>query len=264
MNVPSGPLPLLAVEGLTVSFRGRSGRVAAVTEVDLTVVAGETVGLVGGSGAGKSTVARVIAGLVRPDRGAIRLDGTDLTAVGRAEARSLRRMLHLVFQDPYASLPPTLRVADAVAEPLVIHRIGDRPERTQRAADAVTAVGLDRRHLARYPHQLSGGERQRVAFARALVTEPQLILADEPTQMLDASLRHELVDLISQLAADRGLAVLHITHDLALAQYSCARLVVMHQGRVVEHGTTAEVLGTPQHAYTAELVAAASSTRHPR
>jgi peptide/nickel transport system ATP-binding protein len=250
--------PVLDVEGLTVTFRGRGGRVAAVSDVDLSVTAGETVGLVGGSGAGKSTVARAIAGLVRPDRGTIRVAGSDLLGARRGELRALRRNLHLVFQDPYAALPPTLRIADVIAEPLVIHRIGDRAERADRAAAAAAAVGLDPQHLTRYPHQLSGGERQRAAFARALVTEPRLILADEPTAMLDASLRRDLVDLIGGLAADRGIAVLHITHDLALARHGCTRLVVMCRGRVVESRPTAEVLAAPQHTYTAALIGAAA------
>ncbi len=251
--------PVLQVEGLTVSFGRRGGdRVRAVTGVDLTVAEGETVGLVGGSGAGKSTVARAVAGLVRPDRGAIRLDGTDLLTMRRGEARRLRRALHLVFQDPYASLPPTLRVADVVAEPLVIHHVGDRAERDGRVEEALAAVHLPAHHRTRYVHQLSGGERQRVALARALVTRPRLILADEPTAMLDASLRRELVDLIGELVRGSGVAVLHVTHDLALAQHGCDRLVVMRAGRVVESGRTGDVLGAPAHPYTAALVAAAS------
>jgi peptide/nickel transport system ATP-binding protein len=244
----------LDVAGLTVTYRGRSGRVAALTDVDLTVGPGEVVGLVGGSGAGKSTVARAIAGLVRPDRGSIRVAGAEVVGAGRAALNRIRRSLHLVFQDPYTSLPPTMRVADVIAEPLVVHRSGDRRDRV---AEAATAVGLDRRHLGRFPHELSGGERQRVAFARALVCDPPLILADEPTQMLDASLRRDLVDLIGRLAVERGVAVLHITHDLALAQYGCARLVVMSRGRVVESGPTADVLAAPRADHTAALVTAA-------
>jgi peptide/nickel transport system ATP-binding protein len=250
-------VPALEITGLTVTYRSRTGRVAALTDVDVTVAPGEVVGLVGGSGAGKSTVARAVAGLVRPDRGAIRVGGSDVVGVGRAALRRVRRTLHLVFQDPYAALPPTLRVGDVIAEPLLVHRIGDRPARVDRAAHAAAAVGLDRRLLDRYPHELSGGERQRVAFARALVSGPRLILADEPTQMLDASLRRDLVDLIGRLAAEQGIAVLHITHDLALAQHSCARLVVMSRGRVVESGPTADVLAAPGHDDTAALVAAA-------
>jgi len=255
---------VLEISGLTVTFRGPGGAVVpAAVDVDLSISAGETVGLVGGSGAGKSTVARAVAGLVRIDRGAMRLDGTDLVPLGRPAARRLRRGLHLVFQDPYSSLPPTLRVADIVAEPLVVHRIGSRAERVDRAVDALRAVQLGAAYLRRHPHQLSGGERQRVAFARALVTDPRLILADEPTQMLDASLRRDVVDLMAELAARRGLAVLHITHDLALAQRSCARLVVMRAGAVVEHGPTLDVLGSPRHPYTAALVAAAAGNTRP-
>jgi peptide/nickel transport system ATP-binding protein len=250
-------VPALDVSGLTVTYRSRAGRVAALTDVDLTVAPGEVVGLVGGSGAGKSTVARAVAGLVRPDRGTIRVAGADVVGAGRAALRRLRQTLHLVFQDPYASLPPALRVGNVIAEPLVIHGIGDRAARADRAAQAATAVGLDTRHLDRYPHELSGGERQRVAFARAMVSDPRLILADEPTQMLDASLRRDLVDLIGRLAAEQGIAVLHITHDLALAQHGCAQLVVMNRGRVVESGPTADVLAAPRHHHTVSLVAAA-------
>lgn len=257
--------PVLAVEGLSVSFaeRGSRQRVAAVVDVDLCVARGESVALVGGSGAGKSTVARAVAGLVTADRGRILLEGTDLIAASRADARRRRWALHLVFQNPYASLPPTLRVADIVAEPLLIQRLGDHAERCERVEQAMSAVRLDPvgRYLPRYPHQLSGGERQRVALARALVTRPRLILADEPTQMLDASLRLQLTELIAELSTEYGVAVLHITHDLALAQRSCARLVVMRAGRVVEQGATADVLNHPRHEYTAALVAAAARTR---
>lgn len=249
--------PLLALQDVSVAFpttRGASP-VQALAGVDLEVAAGEIVGLVGGSGSGKSTLTRVVVGLVRPDTGRVLLDGTDLTAMSRTELRHRRRHLHLVFQDPYASLPPTMRVGRIVAEPLVIHRLDDRYA-TVRAA--MTAVHLEPEcYLQRFPHQLSGGERQRVAFARALVTEPRLVLADEPTAMLDATLRAEIADLLEELRAARGLAVLHVTHDLALAQRSCDRLVVLDQGRVVEQGTTAEVMAHPTHPYTVALVGAA-------
>ncbi|MGQ0575903.1 MAG: ABC transporter ATP-binding protein [Pseudonocardia sp.] len=252
---------LLDVQDLTVIFRG----VPAVDGVHLTVGAGETVGLVGGSGAGKSTVARVVAGLATAQRGRILLDGIDLLAAGPRSARRLRRAVHLVFQDPYASLPPSRTVASIVAEPLVIQRCCPDPrERAARAAEALAAVRLAPRHLRSYPHQLSGGERQRVAMARALVSRPRLVLADEPTQMLDASLRAGLVDLLGELAVDHGLAVLHITHDLALAARSCDRLVVLHAGRVVEHGRTGELLAEPAHPYTAALLAAARRLHVPR
>ena len=254
--------PLLTVQELTVTFASRASgrRVRALDGVDLTVAAGETVGLVGGSGAGKSTVARAVVGLVRPDRGRVLLDGADVAALSRAALRARRREMHLVFQDPYSALPPTLPVGRIVVEPLVIHRLDDREARVH---DALAAVHLaPERYLRRFCHQLSGGERQRVAFARALVTQPRLILADEPTQMLDASLRAEIADLLEELRARRGVAVLHITHDLALAQRSCDRLVVLRAGRVVEEGPCDTVLSQPAHPYTRALVEAARRLHH--
>jgi peptide/nickel transport system ATP-binding protein len=256
--------PLLTVEDLTVSFRRRAAthRLTACQDVTFHMHAGETVGLVGGSGAGKSTIARAVVGLVRLDRGRITFDGTEI----RTSHRGLSSRIHLVFQDPYASLPPTLTVASIVAEPLVIHRLAARDQRHGIVADALAAVHLTpaQRYLPRYPHQLSGGERQRVAFARALVTRPRLILADEPTQMLDGSLRAELADLLVELREVHGVAVLHITHDLALAQRSCDRLIVLQAGQVVEQGPTDVLLSQPKHPYTVTLVEAARALSTPR
>ncbi|MDQ4104151.1 MAG: ATP-binding cassette domain-containing protein, partial [Actinomycetota bacterium] len=256
--------PLLTVENLTVSFRrrGRAERPTACRQVSFHIDAGETVGLVGGSGAGKSTIARAVVGLVRPNHGRIIFDGTEL----RPSRRGMGRWIHLVFQDPYASLPPTLTVASIVAEPLLIHRLAARDRRQEIVAGALTAVHLTpaQRFLPRYPHQLSGGERQRVAFARALVTRPRVILADEPTQMLDGSLRAELADLLGELRSMHGVAVLHITHDLALAQRSCDRLVVLQAGQVVEQGATGVLLSRPEHPYTAALIDAARALCAPR
>ena len=251
--------PLLDIRSLSVVFDG----VPAVSHVSLRVAAGESVALVGGSGAGKSTVARAIAGLVTPTAGSIIFDGTDVTTARGRQRRQVRRDMHMVFQDPYASLPPGLRVRDIVAEPMVIHGLGDRTERREAAIAALDAVHLTptARYLDRFPHELSGGQRQRVAFARALVTRPRLLLADEPTSGLDASLRIGIVDLMAELAAGTGLAVVHITHDLALAERSCENIVVMQGGRVVESGRASEVLARPRHAYTAALVAAASGAR---
>lgn len=253
--------PLLEVDSLSVSFDG----VPAITDVSLTLSRGESLALVGGSGSGKTTVARAIAGLVRPDAGRIVFDDVDLTNAGRRQARVLRRDMHLVFQDPYASLPPGMRVGDIVAEPMVIHRLGDRASRRGSALEALAAVQLTPAadFAERYPHELSGGQRQRVAFARALVTRPRLLLADEPTSGLDASLRIEIVDLMTELARTQDLAVVHITHDLALAARSCDDIVVMNEGRIVEQGRAAEVLATPSHRYTTALVAAATGAGRP-
>jgi ABC-type microcin C transport system duplicated ATPase subunit YejF len=247
---------LLEIDSLSVEFDG----VPAVTDVTLRIAAGDTVALVGGSGAGKSTVARAVAGLINPTSGTIRFGGVDLTAADRRTRREARRGMHLVFQDPYASLPPNLRVGDIVAEPMVIHRLGDPARRRTAAVAALESVHLTPTgdYLDRFAHELSGGQRQRVAFARALVTRGRLLLADEPASGLDASLRVEVVDLMTELAATQDLAVVHITHDLALAARSCSTIIVMQDGRVVESGLTAEVLTNPSHDYTAALVAAAS------
>lgn len=263
--MPSTDRPLLEVEGLTVQYPGLTGlrRRPAVDKLNLTVYPGESVGLVGGSGAGKSTVARALAGLVEPLCGRITFAGRELLGCSLSSARRRRRAMHLVLHDPYASLPPNYHVGAIVAEPLVIHKLVERRLRLRAVVAAMEMVGLTPvgKYLERFPHQLSCGERQRVAFARALVTEPQLILADEPTQMLDTSLRCELVDLLDELRERRKMAVLHITHDLALAQRGCDRLVVLRGGKVVEHGPTDQVLADPKHPYTAALIDAASGNK---
>ncbi|MHC3000831.1 ABC transporter ATP-binding protein [Gordonia metallireducens] len=253
-------MSLLEISGLSVQF----GEHTVVDKVDLRVDAGESVALVGGSGAGKSTVAKVVAGLVPASAGSVVFDGTDLLSLSRRKARPLRRDIHLVFQDPYSSLPPTMRVSDIVAEPLVIHGIGDRQERADAVVRALEAVNLSpaQDYLDRFQHQLSGGERQRVAFARAVVAAPRLILADEPTSGLDASLRMEIIDLMDRLCRIDGIAIVHITHDLALAQRGSKRVVVMKAGRVVESGSVDEVLSAPRDPYTARLVSAASRPRN--
>jgi len=267
--------PVLRVDGLTVRY----GDTVTVRDVHLELHAGETVALVGGSGAGKSTIAKAIAGLVVPSAGSALLDisaGTretgrdiaaadgdrpelvDLLAAPTSVRRAARRAVHLVMQDPYASLPPHRRILDIVTEPLVIHRIGSVAEREAAARTALLAVDLDpARYAHRYPHELSGGERQRVAFSRAIVTRPAVILADEPTGMLDATLRAGMAQLMGDLARDHGTAILHITHDLALAASTCDRVIVMAEGAIVEQGATRQVLHNPQHATTKRLLAAA-------
>ncbi|PLS75864.1 MAG: ABC transporter ATP-binding protein [Actinobacteria bacterium] len=247
---------LLELRSVTKSFRG--GGLIAVDDVSLEVGSSETVGVVGPSGAGKSTVARLVAGLLTPDAGAIVFEGTDLATLGDAERRAVRRRLHLVFQDPYTSLAGHLRVADLVAEPLVIHGACDRATRTDLVAEALAAVQLaPARYLTRWPHELSGGERQRVALARALVLRPRLVIADEPTAMLDPRARAELLELMAELQARLATAYLFITHDLAVADHFCDRLVVMSRGAVVEEGPTESVVTRPRHPATAALVDAA-------
>ncbi|MDP9440733.1 MAG: dipeptide/oligopeptide/nickel ABC transporter ATP-binding protein [Actinomycetota bacterium] len=247
---------LLELRSVSKSFD--RGRLTALDNVNLDVRSGETVGIIGSSGAGKSTLARVVAGLVAPDAGAILFDGEDVARLSSAGRRAYRRRLHLVFQDPYTSLAGHLRVADLVAEPLVIHRAASRAGRAELVAEALTAVQLPpERYLSRWPHQLSGGERQRVALARALVLRPRLVVADEPTAMLDPRVRAELLDLMGELQGNLGMAYLFITHDLAVAAMICSRLVVMSRGAVVEEGPTGSVVGQPRHPATTALVDAA-------
>lgn len=262
MVLPTAQPVVLRITDLTVKYGDRE----TVRGVTLDLRAGETVALVGGSGAGKSTIAKAVAGLVRPASGSIAIDLSadgsgaflDLATAKRRATREARRAVHLVLQDPYASLPPHRRVIDIVAEPLVIHRMGDRDSRVAIASDALRSLGLDpQRYQSRFPHELSGGERQRVAFSRAIVTRPAVILADEPTGMLDATLRAEVAALMGDLARQQGTAVLHITHDLALAARTCDRVIVMSDGAVVEQGITTEVLHDPQHPVTQQLLAAA-------
>jgi ABC-type glutathione transport system ATPase component/ABC-type dipeptide/oligopeptide/nickel transport system permease subunit len=257
------PEPLLEVIGVTKSFRSRDpnapGR-RVLDGVSFTVGAGEAVGLVGGNGAGKSTVARLVAGLDRPDAGQILFEGRDVWNADRRTALAARERMHLIFQDPYDALPPSMRVREIVGEPLAIHRAGTHAERDVRVRAALeeTALTPVDRVLQRYPQELSGGERQRVALARAIILRPRLIIADEPTTMLDVSLRLSLLALMRRLGREHAIGYLYITHDLALARALCDRLVILDNGRVVEQGPSADLLERPSDARTARLVEAAA------
>lgn len=255
---------VLAVQNLSVSY----GAHRIVDQVSFTLAKGQTAALVGASGAGKSTIAKALAGLVPVTSGKATMqlpalndttsaDALELFSGTRKELRSARRHIHLVMQDPYASLPPHLSVAQIVAEPMRIHRIGGKLDHEAAATQALDQVGLDPvRYSKRMPRELSGGERQRVAFARALVTSPAVILADEPTGMLDVSLRAEISELMAQLAHTSNTAILHITHDLALAARTSDQLLVMSDGALVEQGPIKQVLTAPAHQATAALLAA--------
>jgi len=253
---------LLDLQGVSKSFGSRRGlrstaEIRAVDDVSLTVEAGEVVALVGESGAGKSTLARLILGLDRPDAGTVRFDGRDLGALSQRQLRRARQQMHLVLQDPYQSLHPGLRVASLVGEPLAIRRV-PRPDRAGLVQAAVEQVALHPApaFLRRFPHQLSGGQRQRVALARALVAEPKLVIADEPTSMLDASLCAGILELILGIRDRYGTAFVYITHDLALARWVSDRMVVMRHGRIVEAGPSDEVVHSPHSDYTKLLLAA--------
>jgi oligopeptide/dipeptide ABC transporter ATP-binding protein len=252
---------LIEAEGLERHFAGRglfrrSAALPAVSGIDLALARGEAVGLVGESGSGKSTLGRLLLGLLRPSAGRVRFDGIDLATLGRRRMRALRRRMQIVFQDPQASLDPRRRIGAQIADGLAIHRLLPRAAREARVADLLAEVGLARADAARFPHEFSGGQRQRIGIARAIATDPDLLVADEPVSALDVSVQAQVLRLLAALRAERGLALLFISHDLAVVRSLCERVVVLYLGRVLEEGPTAEVFARPAHPYTRALLAA--------
>jgi oligopeptide transport system ATP-binding protein len=253
---------LLEVEHLVKEFTRRHGLfgaaapVRAVDGVTFSIAEGETFGLVGESGSGKTTTGRCILRLIEPTSGAVRFRGEDVLQFSRARMRQARRDMQIVFQDPYSSLNPRMRVGDIVEEPLLIHRIGSKAERRTRAAELFTLVGLDPAQLSRYPHQFSGGQRQRIGLARALALNPSFIIADEPVSALDVSVQAQVVNLLMDLQQQLKLTYLFIAHDLRLVQHICSRVAVMYLGRIVEMGETARLFEAPAHPYTRALLSA--------
>ncbi|HEY0504832.1 MAG TPA: ATP-binding cassette domain-containing protein, partial [Lysobacter sp.] len=245
---------LLRGEGLSMRYP-RAPR-DALSDVAIDLHRGEGLALVGESGSGKSTLGRVLLRLLRGAHGRVLFDGVDLAALNGRDLRALRARTGVVFQDPYASLDPRLRVAEIVAEPLRIHGRGDAAARRAKAAALLQAVGLDAGMLDRYPHQFSGGQRQRIAIARALATDPELLVCDEAVSALDAHHRAAILALLAQLKRERGLALLFVTHDLAAAAAVAERIAVLEAGRIVEIGATEEVLRAPRHPHTQALLAA--------
>jgi peptide/nickel transport system ATP-binding protein len=254
--LPAAPA-LLQIRGATKTFRAGRRRVRALDEVSLAVGRGEIVALVGESGSGKSTLGRAVVGLERLDAGELTFAGTEYSRMRERPLRRLRRDMHLVLQDPYQSVHPGMRVGEAVAEPLAIEGTGGA--RCPRVVAALEEVGLGEEFLDRYPHQLSGGQRQRVVLARALVGRPRLVVADEPTSMVDATLRGSIVALVRELRDRHGLAFLVITHDLDVAGAVADQVAVMRDGRIVETGPTADVFTSPAHPYTRSLLEAAAA-----
>jgi ABC-type glutathione transport system ATPase component len=250
-------MALVEVHGLTKRFGGHT----AVDGVSLEIEAGETLGLVGESGCGKTTLGRMMLRLIEPDAGSIRFDGADVRAASGAELRRLRRDMQIVFQDPFGSLDPRMRVRDIVTEPLVIHERPSRERLRERAAELLGAVGLDASVAEKYPHEFSGGQRQRIGIARALALRPRFIVADEPVSALDVSVGAQIVNLLARLQRDYRLTYLFISHSMPVVRYLATRIAVMQAGRIVEMGTAEQVTAHPQQEYTRALLAATPELR---
>ena len=252
----SAAAPLAELRGLTKRFGAGPRTVHAVEDVTLTIAPGEVVGLVGESGSGKSTIGRLLLRLLAPTSGQVLFEGRDISALNERALRPLRRRMQMVFQDPYASLNPRLRVRDIIGEALDAHGLARGAARAARIGELLELVALQPDYAARYPHEFSGGQRQRIGIARALAVEPRLIVADEPVSALDVSVQAQVLNLMADLRARLGLAMLFISHDLDVVELMCDRIVVLYLGRVMESGPAAQVCAHPRHPYTRALLAA--------
>ncbi|MDQ0382673.1 ATP-binding cassette domain-containing protein [Amycolatopsis thermophila] len=260
--------PLVEVSGLGKSYPARRnllGRVVerthAVRDVGFTVGAGETLGIVGETGAGKSTVGRMVLRLIEPDTGSIRMFGQDALALKGSGLRTMRRRAQMIFQDPFSSLDPRMVVRDLIGESLTVHEGLKGRRRDARVLDLLTRVGMREDHLDRYPREFSGGQLQRIAIARALTTAPDFIVCDEPVAALDVSIQAQVLNLLLDLQAERGIGFLFISHDLSLVRFLAHRTIVMRHGEIVEQGPTEQLFSDPRHPYTQALVAAIPSAR---
>ena len=255
-------MTLVAARGVSMHFTsktgwGRAATVRAVTDVDLEIAEGETLGLVGESGCGKSTLGRTLLRLYEPSAGSIVFDGVELTHLRQRALRPLRRQMQMIFQDPYASLDPRMTIGAAIAEPLVIHQLAaTKAEREARVEELLAKVGLRVDATRRYPHEFSGGQRQRVGIARALAVRPRFIVCDEPISALDVSIQAQIVNLLQDLQEAEQLTYLFISHDLRIVEHVCDRVAVMYLGRVVELADAAALYREPKHPYTQALLSA--------
>ncbi|TGD96151.1 ABC transporter ATP-binding protein [Methylobacterium nonmethylotrophicum] len=238
-------------------LRRQVGIVRAVDGVSLRIAVGETLAVVGESGCGKSTLARLALRLIEPSGGTIRVEGRDVTRDGRAALRPLRRQMQVIFQDPFASLNPRMSVEEILAEPMLVHGIGDAASRAARVRELLGLVGLASYHADRFPHEFSGGQRQRIGIARALALSPKLIVCDEPVSALDVSIQAQVVNLLKDLQAEFGLAYLFISHGLAVVKHMADRVAVMYLGQVVETAPAKVLYANPRHPYTQALLSAA-------
>lgn len=249
--------PVLDVEGLEKRFPAQGGRtVHAVNGVSFTIHAGETLGVVGESGSGKSTIGRAVIRLLKPDGGQVRFQGRDITHLPESACRPLRAEMQMVFQDPWSALNPRIRISELIAEPLLLHMKLPRSERQDRAEHLARRVRLTTELLTRYPSELSGGQLQRVCIARAIATNPKLIVLDEPTSSLDLSVRAGILELLAELKAETGAAMMFISHDLGTVKLISDRIMVLYLGGVVEYAPAAQVFAAPAHPYSQALMSA--------
>ncbi|MBM90245.1 MAG: peptide ABC transporter substrate-binding protein [Phycisphaerae bacterium] len=261
---PSSEKPLLVVDGLKTYFPIRSGLLQRVTDhfkavdgVSFHIGQGETLGLVGESGCGKTTVGRTLLRLLPATGGRVLFDGHDVFDASGSELQKLRRDMQIVFQDPAGSLNPRMRIASIVGEPLVVHgMVTDKAELRERVESLLERCGMPRAAADRYPHEFSGGQRQRIGIARALALEPKFIVCDEPTSALDVSIQAQVINLLMDLQEEFGLSYLFISHDMAVIQHVCKRIAVMYKGKIVEEGTREQIIENPQHRYTQSLLSA--------